>query len=49
LDLAAGANVVLPGHRHRLALEFIVPVAQNLNGPQLEMDYSVTLGWQLAL
>jgi hypothetical protein len=33
---------------HRLALEFGVPLHRDLNGPQLETDYTLTLGWQKA-
>ena len=31
---------------HRLAMEFLTPVYQHLDGPQLETDYIYTLGWQ---
>ncbi len=34
---------------HRLALEIGWPLAQDLDGPQLETDVLLTLGWQLAL
>ena len=30
---------------HRLALEAGLPVYQDLNGPQLETDFTLTLGW----
>lgn len=33
---------------HRLALEFIVPVWQDLDGPQLETDWMIVAGWQKA-
>lgn len=33
---------------HRLAAELVLPVRQDLNGPQMETDYSLTLGWQKA-
>ena len=33
---------------HRLAFELGVPVYQKLNGPQMETDWTATLGWQLA-
>jgi len=39
-------NGALKGHR--FALEATVPVYQNLNGPQLERDHMITLGWQKA-
>jgi hypothetical protein len=34
---------------HRLAAEFGVPVYQNLNGPQMETDWTLTVGWQKTL
>jgi hypothetical protein len=34
---------------HRLALEIGRPVYQNLDGPQLETDWTATLGWQWLL
>ncbi|MEM9739878.1 MAG: transporter [Pseudomonadota bacterium] len=33
---------------HRLALEVGLPLHRDLNGPQLETDLTVTLGWQKA-
>ncbi len=38
------------GHlqRHRLAVEGIVPVYQDLNGPQMEENWRVTIGWSKA-
>jgi len=52
LDLLFGVNLI--GQRgaicgHRLAAEFGVPVYQNLNGPQLETDWTLTVGWQKTL
>jgi hypothetical protein len=52
LDLLFGVNLI--GQKgaicgHRLAAEFGFPVYQDLNGPQLETDYTFTLGWQKAL
>jgi hypothetical protein len=49
LDLLFGVNLI--GQRgaicgHRLAAEFGVPVYQNLNGPQMETDWTLTVGWQ---
>ena len=51
VDLLAGANWYgqngfLRGHR--LALELGIPVYQDLNGPQMELDWVATVGWQLA-
>ena len=50
-ELGAGINLypkegVLAGHR--FALEFTMPVWQDLNGFQLETDYTTTIGWQKA-
>lgn len=33
---------------HELGVEVTVPLYQDLNGPQLERDYGVTLGWKKA-
>ncbi|MBT8099313.1 MAG: transporter [Gammaproteobacteria bacterium] len=48
LDFGVGANWVLPGERHRLSFELLAPVSQHLDGPQLETDWQLTLGWQFA-
>lgn len=34
---------------HRLALELGLPLHQDLDGPQMETDYRLMLGWQYAL
>lgn len=52
VDLLFGVNLV--GQRgpicgHRLAAEFGVPVHQDLNGPQMETDWTFMVGWQKAL
>lgn len=46
IDLGLGMNMLLPAKGHRLALEASAPVYQNLNGPQLEVDWTLTIGWQ---
>jgi hypothetical protein len=51
VDLAVGLNLYARGgalNGHRLAVEVGVPVYQHLNGPQLETDWTVTIGWQKA-
>ncbi len=51
VDLLAGMNWLWhegPLADHRLALEFGMPVYQHLDGPQLEVDYRTTIGWQYA-
>jgi len=42
----AGQTGILQGHR--ISLEAAIPMHQNLNGPQMESDYVVTIGWQYA-
>lgn len=49
LDIGAGLSVYLPKvifHSQRLALEALVPVYQNVDGPQLETDMTLIFGWQ---
>jgi len=51
-DLLFGVNLI--GQKgvtcgHRLAAEFGIPFYQRLNGPQLETDYTFTVGWQKTL
>ena len=51
-DLLLGVN--LAGQKgvtcgHRVAAEFGVPFFQQLNGPQMETDYTFTFGWQKTL
>lgn len=49
LDAAVGVNWIIPGaYTNRLALELVKPVYQHLDGPQMEMDYSLVLGWQVS-
>lgn len=47
VDVSLGYNFASEG-RHRVAVEASVPVYQDLEGPQLEMDSMVTIGWQFA-
>lgn len=42
----AGQHGAVKGHR--LGIELMLPVYQDLNGPQLETDWSLTAGWQKA-
>lgn len=51
LDGLVGLNFVVPRgplRGHRFAVEAGWPLAQNLHGPQLEMDWQITGGWQWA-
>lgn len=47
VQLAAGVNWAIPGESvtNRLALEVIVPVYEDLDGPQMSEEYSVVVGW----
>ncbi|NBB94035.1 MAG: transporter [Gammaproteobacteria bacterium] len=47
LSVGAGLNWSLPAG-NRLALEFMQPLHQDLDGPQLETDWQLGLGWQWA-
>lgn len=49
IDVFAGANLIATGGAMegvRLGIELGMPVHQNLNGPQMESDWSLTLGAQ---
>lgn len=47
IDALVGMNVVIPElDNQRLAVEFGLPIYQHLDGPQLETDYRITVGWQ---
>ena len=45
LDLALGINFATESG-HRVALEYVIPAAQDLVGPQLETDAQLILGYQ---
>ena len=51
VDMPVGVNFYLPeGSRfegHRLALEWIFPVHQEYDSPQLGIDWGFTVGWQV--
>jgi hypothetical protein len=55
IDFLIGANLYWPKGKgltskddQRLAIEFGVPVYQRLDGPQLETDWMLTIGWKSA-
>ena len=51
VDMAAGINFLVPQGKmksFRLAAEFIFPVYQNLDGPQLETDWTWIFGAQMS-
>ena len=50
LDLLLGLNILFPevmGYENHLGVEGGVPIYQNLDGPQLESDYTFFVGWQI--
>lgn len=50
VDLPVGLNFVMPEGQfegHRLGLEFLLPIHQDLDGPQLKHKWSVTAGWSM--
>jgi hypothetical protein len=52
LDLPLGVNLHLdrgPLAGHRLGVEAIFPVSQDLDGPQLQENWAVVFGWQTLL
>jgi hypothetical protein len=50
VDFGLGINFAAAGRLdgHRLAVEWLTPVHQELDGPQLETDWTLTVGWQYA-
>jgi len=46
-DIAFGLNYAKEGG-HRVAVELIAPIEQDLDGPQLETDWQMTLGYQFS-
>ncbi len=50
IDLLFGLDLTVSEGKlqgNRLAVEVGMPIYQDLNGPQLELDYRLTVGWQL--
>ena len=47
IDVFAGVNYLFQ-NGHRLAVEAGAPIYQDLDGPQLGMDWMITAGWQKA-
>ena len=51
IDLALGINLLKPSgtlEGNRLAIEVGAPIYQDLDGPQMELDWTLTAGWQYA-
>lgn len=46
VDVGLGINFLVPTERYRVAFEVNFPLSQDLDGPQLETDWYVTLGVQ---
>jgi len=51
VDLGFGVNLAGQGalKGHRLGVEFVLPVRQDLDGPQLETDWVLSVGYQFTL
>lgn len=52
VDLPVGVNFVLPDGQfegHRLGVEFLLPIHQDLDGPQLKHNWSIVAGWSVGL
>ena len=52
VEIPLGFNFVVPPGRfggHRLSMEFLTPVHQELDGPQLRHRWSLVLAWQRSL
>ena len=50
VDLPVGVNFIIPEGQfrdHRLGVEFLIPIHQNLDGPQLKHRWSVAAGWSM--
>lgn len=51
-SLAAGVNLIFPDRLdgilagQRLAVEFQMPIYQNLDGPQMALEWTIVAGWQ---
>ncbi len=51
IDAGVGVNLLSTGGAlkgHRIAAELMLPIYQDLNGPQLKTDWTLTIGWQKA-
>ncbi len=51
VELGLGVNLIGvrgPLTDHRLAIEATAPLYRDLNGPQMETDWTITIGWQKA-
>ena len=52
VDIAISSNLMVPAGTplagQRLAVEFAIPIYQNITGTQLKDTWSLTLGWQYA-
>jgi hypothetical protein len=50
VDLPVGINFIMPEGQlegHRVGVEFLLPIHQNLDGPQLKHSWSIALGWSM--
>lgn len=52
VDLPVGINFIIPEGQfegHRLGVEFLLPIHQDLDGPQLKHNWSIAAGWSMGL
>jgi hypothetical protein len=50
VDLPMGVNLVMPEGQfsgHRLGVEFLLPIHQDLDGPQLKQRWGLAAGWTM--
>jgi hypothetical protein len=47
IDAGLGLNYA-NSSGHRIAIELLIPIDQDLDGPQLETDSQLTLGYQFS-
>lgn len=51
VDISISSNIIVPTGAltgQRLAMEFVLPLYQDLNGTQLRNEWQFTVGWQYA-
>ena len=48
-EIGFSLNWHIPDSAHRLAAEVLVPVREDLDGPQMQNDWTLVVGWQINL
>ncbi|XOV78739.1 MAG: transporter [Aestuariibacter sp.] len=46
-EIALGTNLVFAG-KHRIAVEYLIPIQQDVNGVQMELDKTLVMGYQIS-